>query len=73
MARHEPADLAIVTATREELTPVLNLIGGEASWQPFFIDGFRHYRGRFEVVGGQNTMWLQRSCGSTDLPLQQRR
>jgi nucleoside phosphorylase/tetratricopeptide (TPR) repeat protein len=48
---HERADLAIVTATREELEPVLNLIGGAEHWEPFLIDNFIHHRARFEVDG----------------------
>jgi nucleoside phosphorylase len=40
-------DLAIVTALREELDPVLGLIGGEAQWRRFTLDQFIHYEGRF--------------------------
>jgi nucleoside phosphorylase len=35
-------DLAIVTAMEDELTPVLNLIGGEERWRRTDIDGFVH-------------------------------
>lgn len=42
-------DLAIVTAMREELEPVLNLLGGASAWSTMQIDNFIHYIGRFEV------------------------
>jgi len=43
----ERVDLAIVTALREELEPILDLIGGEAQWRRFELDRYIHYAGRF--------------------------
>jgi nucleoside phosphorylase len=43
----QQVDLAIVTALREELDPILNLIGGKEHWTTFTLDHFVHYAGQF--------------------------
>lgn len=54
MSYQEPTDVAIVTATAEELEPVLLLAGGRGSWRRFFIQEFEHLRSRFEDGHGNS-------------------
>lgn len=48
-ARPNRVDLAIVTAMREELEPVLSLFGGPSSWSTFLIDNFIHYTTQTQI------------------------
>lgn len=40
-------DIAIITSSRDELEPVLNLLGGRERWEPFELHEFHHYSGQF--------------------------
>jgi len=51
----QQVDIAIITSSRDELEPVLNLLGGRERWEPFELHEFRHYSVQFTASDARST------------------